>query len=155
MATFKEINLEYVMAEDNCFVLDSPHSLPLLFAPEEGAAVTESKRQEKHRIANMLATVCATLGEMPHVRSDTRPMASSLAAVLQTKLEELGALSSTLAHRTLALTPSPSPSPSPNPNPNPNPNPSPNQMVIATQPRKPTFQSSARVARLMRSWGDR
>ena len=102
VASFKEINLEYVLAEDNCFVLDSPQSLPLLFAPEESAAATESKRQEQHRLANMLATLCATLGEMPHVRSDSRPMASSLAAVLQTKLEELGAPGSSFPTRHLA-----------------------------------------------------
>ena len=40
VATFKEINLEYVLAEDNCFVLDSPQSLPLLFAPEESPTLT-------------------------------------------------------------------------------------------------------------------
>ena len=49
-----------VVPQDNCFVLDSPHSLPLLFAPEESAAATESKRQEMHRIALTL-TLTLTL----------------------------------------------------------------------------------------------
>ena len=39
---------------------------------------------------------------MPHVRSDSRPMASPLAAVLQTKLEELGAPGSSFPTRHLA-----------------------------------------------------
>ena len=90
--TFKELNLEYVLQEDNCFLLDSPQSLPLLFAPEESAAAAESKRQEQHRLANMLVTLCATLGEMPHVRSDARAVGTGLATILQQKLEELAQL---------------------------------------------------------------
>lgn len=100
--TFKELNLEYVLQEDNCFLLDSPQSLPLLFAPEESAAAAESKRQEQHRLANMLVTLCATLGEMPHVRSDTRAVGTGLANTLQQKLEELARPGSSFPTRHLS-----------------------------------------------------
>ena len=89
VASFKEINLELACTEANSFVLDSPSSLPTLFAPEENPAATEAKIQEQHRLAGMLATLCATLGEMPHIRHANRPIAASVAQILQNKLQEM------------------------------------------------------------------
>ena len=43
----------------------------------------EAKKQEFHRLANMLATVCVTLGEMPLIRFDKRSASETLASVLQ------------------------------------------------------------------------
>ena len=86
VASFKEINLELACTEANSFVLDSPSSLPTLFAPEENPAATKAKIQEQHRLAGMLATLCATLGEMPHIRHANRPIAASVA------LRQIGAL---------------------------------------------------------------
>ena len=89
VAGFKELNLEMVSIEANSFVLDSPSSLSKLFAPEETPAATDAKLQEQHRVAAMVSTLCATLGEMPHIRYAQRPVASSVAAILHSKLLEL------------------------------------------------------------------
>ena len=99
VASFKELNLEFLAAEGNAFTLDSPQSLPLLYAEDSSPDATRAKEQEHHRIANMLVTVCATLGELPHVRFDgtrtdagtPREAAASVARILQDKLEALRA----------------------------------------------------------------
>lgn len=86
----KELYLELVCPEANVFLLDSPESLPLLFAPEEGPSATEAKLQEQHRLAGMLATLFATTGEMPLIRyAGDRPVAQSVAQILHRKLQEL------------------------------------------------------------------
>lgn len=89
VASFKEINLEVACTEGNAFVLDSPDSLSTLFAPEESPSATEVKLQEQHRLAAMLATLCTTLGEMPTIRHANRPVASSVAQILHSKLVEM------------------------------------------------------------------
>ena len=89
----------FLAAEGNAFTLDSPQSLPLLYAEDSSPDATRAKEQEHHRIANMLVTVCATLGELPHVRFDgtrtdagtPREAAASVARILQDKLEALRA----------------------------------------------------------------
>jgi syntaxin-binding protein 1 len=103
VAGFKEINLELACIESNAFVLDSPQSLPRLFAPDETPAATEAKLQEQHRLAAMIATLCTTLGEMPHIRySAARPVSSSVAAILQQKLVELSKPGSSFPTRNLS-----------------------------------------------------
>ena len=86
-------------SQGTAFTLDSPQSLPLLYAEDSSPDATRAKEQEHHRIANMLVTVCATLGELPHVRFDgtrtdagtPREAAASVARILQDKLEALRA----------------------------------------------------------------
>ena len=99
--SFKELNLEFVCTESNAFVLDSPQSLPTLFAPEDMPADSEAKLQEQHRLAAMLATLCISMGEMPLIRHSTRPMASAVAQLLQGKLTELAASGASFVTRTL------------------------------------------------------
>jgi len=89
VAGFKEINIELACTESHAFIFDSPHSLSTLFAPEENPAATEAKVQEQHRLAANIATLCVTLGELPHVRHANRPVATSVASILQNKLDEL------------------------------------------------------------------
>ena len=89
VAAFKEVNLELACTEANAFVLNSFDSLPLLFAPDENPVSTEAKVQEQHRLAGMLATLCATLGEMPHIRHAARPSASTVAQILHNKLSDM------------------------------------------------------------------
>ena len=70
-----------------------------MYAEDSSPDATRAKEQEHHRIANMLVTVCATLGELPHVRFDgtrtdagtPREAAASVARILQDKLEALRA----------------------------------------------------------------
>lgn len=92
VAGLKELYLELVCTEPNVFMLDSPQSLPLLFAPEEAPSSTEGKLQEHHRLASMIATLCTTLGEMPLIRHAVRPVAQSVAQILHRKLQELSRL---------------------------------------------------------------
>ena len=151
VAGFKELNLELCCSEANTFTLDSPESLPVLFAPDDTPASTEAKLQEQvlspspiphppspvlrptshnptptsrmphstlglllavstsprpapqHRLASMVATLCATLGEMPHIRHAARPMASSVATILHTKLTEMAAPGSSFPSRILSV----------------------------------------------------
>ena len=103
VASFKEINLEVACMESNAFVLDSPDSLAALFAPEESPAATEVKVQEQHRLASMLATLCVTLGEMPNIRHANRPVASSVAQILNTKLSDIAKLNSGFPSRTQSV----------------------------------------------------
>ena len=102
VAGFKELNLELVCTEANSFTLSSPESLLALFAPEDSPGATETKLQEQHRIASMLATLFATLGEMPHVRHSTRPIAASVGAILHSRLSEMASTGSGFPSRILS-----------------------------------------------------
>ena len=102
IAGLKEMYLELACTESNVFVLDSPQSLPVLFAPEDNPGATEQKLQEQHRVASMIATLCATLGEMPIIRHANRPVAASVSAILQSKLAELSRPGSSFPSRILA-----------------------------------------------------
>ena len=85
VASFKELNLEMVCTESNAFTFDSPQSLPILFAPDESPASSEAKLQEQHRLAAMLTTLFATLGEMPHIRHSSREVRSEKSDVRSQK----------------------------------------------------------------------
>ncbi|KAL1529052.1 hypothetical protein AB1Y20_000015 [Prymnesium parvum] len=102
IATFKELNLEFVLTEENVFHLLSPQSLSTLFKPEESPADAEMKRQEHYKLATQLATLCATIGEMPHIRHGTSPVASSVSAVLQEKLDDMAGPGSSFPSRILS-----------------------------------------------------
>lgn len=45
--------------------------------------------QEYYRLASQIATLCATIGENPHIRFDSKPVASQVAKVLQDKLDDM------------------------------------------------------------------
>jgi len=101
VAGFKELNLEMVCSEPNAFTFDSPQSLPSLFAPDESPASSEAKLQEQHRLAAMLTTLFATLGEMPHIRHSSRKVAASVASILHTKLNKMARPGGTFPSRIL------------------------------------------------------
>jgi len=88
VASFKEMHLEFAISESNIFTtLLSSQSLIKLFADDSSPAVASEKLQEQHRVANSLATVFVTLGEMPLIRApSTSPHASAIASILQEKL---------------------------------------------------------------------
>ena len=101
VAGLKELNLEMVCSEPNAFTFDSPQSLPSLFTPDESPASSEGKLQEQHRLAAMLTTLFATLGEMPHIRHSSREVAASVASILHTKLNEMARPGGTFPSRIL------------------------------------------------------
>ena len=116
VASFKELNIEFSLAESSVFMVDAPRALPLLFGGDANPQVTQRKQQartraaatrakppsrirterrrtdgrgpllsqEHHRIANSLATLFVTLGDMPLIRHDAnKPVAAAVANVLQ------------------------------------------------------------------------
>lgn len=88
--SFREVNLEFVLAESSVFTLNSPDSLVGLFRAEDSAEVARSKMQEQHRVAGSLATVFATMGELPHIRfASAGGNAAAVADVLHKKLDAL------------------------------------------------------------------
>jgi hypothetical protein len=88
--TFRELNFEYLAIESGAFVLDAPDAMPAIYAPSSTNAVPE-----QHRMATQLSTLFAMYGEMPYVRFAAKghPSASSLAYIVQEKLERLGQIS--------------------------------------------------------------
>jgi hypothetical protein len=88
--TFRELSFEYLAIESGAFTLDAPDAMSSIFSPASTKAVPE-----QHRIASQLATLFGMYGEMPYVRFGAKghPSSSSLAYIVQEKLERLGAAS--------------------------------------------------------------
>jgi len=86
-----ELNLDFIAYESQVFHFDTPESFRLLYSPE-----TSEGMAEKHRIAEMIVSACATLKEYPIIRYNSvskelggNGVPGAIASLVQDKLDYL------------------------------------------------------------------
>lgn len=66
MKACKEINIAFIPYEEQVFSLDTPETFRCAYSPNLSKVADRDKNME--RMAEQVATLCATLGEYPSVR---------------------------------------------------------------------------------------
>eukprot|EP01137_Pigoraptor_chileana_P005929 Opistho-2@2974 len=84
LKTFQEVNIDFLAVESQVYSLDCPQVFHHVYSP-----VSRAFPDAQRRIAEQIATLCATLQEYPLIRfSDNNDRNRSLAILVQDRIDE-------------------------------------------------------------------